>query len=203
MQRWAAVFCLAFLGGCAGAGEVLPLDLHALPRAGQTTTDQQPLTVLVVPFEDRRSDKGWVGTRTHLWGGTTHFDLLRGQSGEVLGKVFAEYLRQHGWRAFVGTEAPSDQKPDVMLRGQVHDLVAHAKSRFGSTKITARAKLALQVLNMADGSAPRLALNGARTESVIWFEPQDVEALINEVLRESFEKLLADTKVEGRTLQVR
>jgi Holliday junction resolvase len=203
---WTCVvlFSAALLLACAGKGEVVMLDVHARPPAAEQTAAS--LRALVLPFEDVRVEKGWLGSRTHLWGGETYFDVPGGRPGEVVAKVLAEYLREHGWQVTFGiaSSRPSgDTKPDVTVTGQVVDLAANAKSRFGSTRMTVRVNLALQALNAADGSTAHLTVNGARTESEMWFEPALLAAAVNEVLYESLDKLMAETKVENRTLQVR
>jgi Holliday junction resolvase len=209
LNRKAWLWCAAaLLYGCAGKGDIVALDLHARPPADRPSASrpaaEPPLKVVIFPFDDRRPEPGWLGNRTHLWGGQTHFDVAGGKPGEVVATTLAEYLRERGWEVTrAGAPSSGPAKPDVSLNGQVLDLAANAKSRFGSTKMMIRLKLAVLATNAADGSTAHLSVNGARTESEMWFEPENLTALIDELLYDSFERLMADTKVEGRTLQVR
>ncbi|MBI4400151.1 MAG: hypothetical protein HY581_00785 [Nitrospirae bacterium] len=196
---------LMALAGCAGKGEVVYLDIQAAPLVAQATQDVHELNVAVVPLEDLRPQKTRLGSRTHLGGGVTHFDVLGGKPGEVVAQVIADYLKQKGWRVWV--KSPGGPEPqggaDVMMRGQVQQFSANAKSRFFSTEITVKTKLTIQALNAADNSTTSMNLDGARTESVFWFEPEDVQKLLNETLKESLVKLTADTKVEKRSLRLK
>ncbi len=48
-----------------------------------------------------------------------------------------------------------------------------------------------------------MTLNGAGPEDVFWFEPEDVQAVINEVLADSFSKVMQDTSVVNRMLRLK
>ena len=56
---------------------------------------------------------------------------------------------------------------------------------------------------MADGSIVRMTLNGTGSQTVFWYEPEDAQRLISEVLSESIGKLVADTRVEGSLLRLK
>ncbi len=58
---------------------------------------------------------------------------------------------------------------------------------------------------MADGSIVRMTLNGTGSQTVFWFwyEPEDAQRLISEVLSESFGKLVVDTRIEGNLLRLK
>jgi uncharacterized lipoprotein YajG len=73
----------------------------------------------------------------------------------------------------------------------------------GSTEITAKTKLALQATNSADGSVVRMVLNGSGSEEVFWFDPEDVQGVVNGVFSDSFGKLLQDTTVVDRMLRLK
>jgi uncharacterized lipoprotein YajG len=88
------------------------------------------------------------------------------------------------------------------VSGEVLEFSANAKSKFGSTDITVKTKVAIQAQNPNDGSTTRMTLNGSRSQSVFWFNHEDVEDTVNLMLKESVERLLADAKVQNRLLQV-
>jgi hypothetical protein len=44
---------------------------------------------------------------------------------------------------------------------------------------------------------------GSGSDEVFWFDPEDAQQLVNEVLEKNIEKFLADTKVDGQALRLR
>lgn len=200
---------LTALTGCTGTGEVVYLEIQAVPAALQSAKQQaghmEEIKVAVEPFEDLRPEKNRLGVRTHLWGGVTHFNVVGGKAGDVVAQVVADYLKQKGWRVWMrrhGSPAPEGD-PDVVLTGQIQEFSAHAKSGAFFTKLTAKSKLAVMARNAVDGSTASMHLEGTSRDSVFWFEPKDVQDLVNETLKESLDKLTADTKVEKRSLRLR
>jgi hypothetical protein len=79
-------------------------------------------------------------------------------------------------------------------------LSVQARSRFFSTKMTAKVKVVIQAANASDRSTVRLNLEGAREDAVFWFEPEEVRELVNRVLKENLDRLLADIRVQDRAL---
>ena len=70
---------LLFLLGCAGKGDIIPMALNAKPRAQANGASQGEKVmsaprIAVVPFEDGRSDRNNLGSRTSIWGGESYFD---------------------------------------------------------------------------------------------------------------------------------
>ncbi len=204
-----SIIGLLALTGCAAKGEVVYLEIQAVPAAPLSAKQQggqrEEIKVAVEVFEDQRPEKNHLGVRTHIWGGVTYFNVIGGKEGDVVAQVVADHLKQKGWRVWVrrhGSPTPEGD-PDVILTGQVQEFSAHAKSRFLSTKLTAKSKLAVQARNAVDGSTTSMNLEGTSTESVFWFEPKDLQDLVNQTLKESLDKLTADTKVEKRALRLR
>lgn len=197
---------LLVLAGCAGQGEVIPLQVRASDQAGQAMAKEgSGPSVAVMAFEDSRAEKNRLGTRTHLWGGESYFNVPGGKPGEVVAQVVADYLKRKGWRAMMVKPGGSgvDSSADVTLSGKLLDLSVDAKSKFFQTEISSKSKLVVQALNKADGSTVRMTLNGAGTESVFWFDEEDAQELMNEVLTASLEKLIANTKVEDNLLRLK
>ena len=197
---------LIVLVGCVGKGEIIPLHVRADDSAGPTTTKEAGgLSIAVTAFEDSRSEKNRLGTRTHLWGGESYFNVSGGKPGEVVAQVVADYLRRKGWRAELvkpggsGTESSAD----VTLSGKLLDLSVDAKGKFLQTQISSKSKIVVQALNRADGSTVRTTLRGEGTEDVFWFDPEDAQGLMNEVLTATLEKLVANTKVENNLLRLK
>jgi len=187
--------------GCAGTGEVLFIHLRATPAtAEKVAASPTPLRVAVAAFEDSRQDQTSLGVRTHIWGGATYFDVPGSKLADAMAHALTEYLAAKGWQV---VEPSGSEGPDVVVTGKVQDGFVRAKSRVGFTEVTTRAKLAIQVTNAADGSVIRMVLNGSGSEDVFWFDREDVEALLSEVLVDSFSKLTQDTTVENRMLRLK
>lgn len=190
--------------GCAGKGELLPIQIQIQPVLSASAKPSQPgerLRVTVTPFEDLRQDKNRLGTRTHLWGGESYFNVPGGLPGEATAQALADYLAAKGWQ--VVKPGATDDHADVILSGKIQEFAVDAKSGVGSTKLTTKTKVAVQARNTADGSLVRMTLGGAGSDRVFWFNPEDAQTLLNEVFTESVEKLIQDTKVEHRMLRLK
>jgi 4-diphosphocytidyl-2C-methyl-D-erythritol kinase len=78
-----------------------------------------------------------------------------------------------------------------------------AVSKFGHTELSAKNTMMVRVANHSDESAIQERLLGSGSDEVFWFEPEDAQQLVNEVLEKNIEKFVADTKVEGKVLKLR
>lgn len=186
--------------GCAGTGEVIPVHFRAAPVTAEKAASSTSLRVAIAAFEDGRQYQTSLGVRTHIWGGVTYFDVPGSKLADAMAHALTEYLTAKGWQV---VRSDGVERADVVVVGRVQDCFVRAKSRAGFTEITTRAKLAIQATNSADGSVVRMVLNGTGSEDVFWFDPEDVETLLNEVLADSFSKLTHDTTVENRMLRLK
>lgn len=192
---------LVTMVGCAGTGEVIPLQLHPVPAgAEKITTQASPLRVAIGSLDDARSYHTGLGVRTHLWGGVSYFDVPGGKPADAVAQALTDYLATKGWQVL---KPGSRETADVVLAGKIQQLFVHAKSRVGFTEMTTATRLALQATNVADGSVVRLTLNGSGADDVFWFDPEDMQGLLNDVLTDSFAKLTQDTTVENRMLRLK
>jgi uncharacterized lipoprotein YajG len=203
-KRVVALLGLIVLAGCAGAGEVVPLKIQALPSVRSINQNLQDIKVLVEPFEES-AGIDQLGVRTHLGGGQTTFTAQGGRPGLIMARVVADNLKSMGFQVWVRTPTEQDlpEKPDITITGQLQHLSAQARSRVFSTKITAKVKAVIQAANASDRSTVRLNLEGTRENTVFWFEPKEVQELVNRLLKENLDKLLADTDVQNRALITR
>lgn len=187
--------------GCAGKGEVIPIHLQPAPLSVDKAA--KPLDVLrvsVAPFEDQRQAKNRLGARTHLWGGESVFNVPGGMPGEVAAQGLADYLAARGWQI---VKPGTKDDADVILSGKILELAVDAKSGVGSTKLTGTSRLAVQARNTADESLVRMTVSGAGSDRVFWFVSDDAQALLNDILNESFDKLMRDVTVEQRMLRLK
>ena len=188
--------------GCAGKGEVIPIHLQPAPlSADKAAKPPDVVRVSVAPFEDQRHEKNRLGVRTHLWGGESVFNVPGGLPGEAAAQALADYLAARGWQ--IVKPGATDNHADVILSGKILDLAIAAKSGVGSTKLTGSSRLAVQARNTGDESQVRMTLSSAGSDRVFWFAPDDAQALLNDILNESFDKLMRDVKVEQRMIRLK
>jgi hypothetical protein len=196
---------LLVLAGCAGSGKTVSLDVvPKLPPAQALASD--PVKIVIEPFEDRRADTSRLGLRTHLGGGVTYFNVTGGRVGDAAAETLAETLRQRGWYgrgwdARVVQSGVAVSGADIIITGQVLDLAANAKSRFFSTVITTESKMVIKASNVKDGSVTTRSVEGALTQTVFWFEHDDVRKLVALVLKDGMDRFVNDTKIEDGTIK--
>ena len=192
---------LCFLLGCAGKGEVVHLNLQGSPSEElPKVKGADQVTVAVSWFEDARPDRKYLGVRTHLGGGETHFQSPGGNTGEAVAKMVRDYLKARGWNVVPARQGQG--APDVTITGKVQDLSVEAKSRFLGTDLTAKSKLAVQAKNSSDGSTVSLSVFGNGKDTEFWFDPEDAQELVNEAIGKSLEYLVANTRLENRSLRL-
>jgi len=61
----------------------------------------------------------------------------------------------------------------------------------------------VRVLNHGDDSTVQERVLGSGSDEVFWFDPEDAQQLVNEVLEKNIEKFIADTRVEGKTVRLK
>ena len=191
------------LTGCQGTGQMYNFTPHALsgssaPREG---FQDDSLTILVQPFRDKRLHQERIGSRTHLGGGATHFNVWNGNVGDGMADLAVEYLQQRKWQAVrdssQGDEAAKDPA-DVILTGEVLNLDANGKSGFGFTNIEVKLKVGFEAKNTIDGSTVRMVLGANGSDNVLFFDPRDIEELTNVVAKDLFTQLFRDLTVKDK-----
>ena len=199
---WGIVW--ATMAGCAGKGEVMPVNVPAQPPAADAASAALThLRVPVEPFEDTRATKARLGTRAHLWDGDSSFDVPGGSVADAATKAPVGHLDRNGWQAYIVKPGGASSDADVSISGRLLALSLDAKSRVGSPKRTTTRKITLHAFNGADGSTVRMTLNGVGSERALWFEPEDAPELVNTMLDASVAPLLQSTSMEGKVLGLR
>ncbi len=202
---------LLLLLGCSGKGDIIPMNLtpkasKEMAGAVQTVKPMAGPRVTVIPFEDVRADRAKVGSRSSMWGGETDFNVSSGSAGEETAQALADYLKRKGWQAQYLKVAPQsgDNRPDILLSGKILEWAVDAKRGFLLTDIEARSKLVIQASNREDGSSiVRTDAHSGNHDNVFWFEPQDGEEILSEVLEKNFERFVVNTKFEDRAIRFR
>ena len=180
------------------------MDIRARPATSVTQAGATDgLRVAVLPFDDQRQDKRQLGVRSHIFGGETYFNAPGGDAGLLVAQAMAEYLRQSGWQAWLakpGITVPGDAA-EVVLTGQVQEFNAQARSRFFSTEVISGVRITVEAKNVSDNSTSRFSIVSSGSEPVFWFDPDDVQAVLNDSIKVGTEKLLANTKIENRQIR--
>jgi hypothetical protein len=207
--NWLMMSLIASLGfiGCQGAGQTVNFDLHASPASIKTTAaHEEDLTILVEPFRDSRLQSHRIGSRSHFWGGATHFNVWDGNVGEGMANLAVEYLQQKNWQAMRSPASETDAGPraaDVILTGNILALEANAKSGFGFTNIAVRLQVAFEGKNTVDGSTVKMVLGANGSDTVATFNPKDVEQLLNLVAKDLFNQLFRDLTVKNKAFHLK
>jgi hypothetical protein len=156
----------------------------------------------VLPFEDQRRDRSHLGTRSHLGGGVSYFDLQSGAVGDAAARALVEYLSRHGWQASLAR--PMDAAgTDATIVGSLQDLSINAKSGLMHTDLSARNAMTFHITNHGDESSVHERVSATGTDQVFWFDPEDAQSLLTELFEKNFEKLLGDIKLDGRAVRLR
>ncbi|NGZ10578.1 MAG: hypothetical protein CV088_14525 [Nitrospira sp. LK70] len=198
------IMMVTMLAGCRGTGQVRHLDLREKPPLVQLT-DIDPIKIAVEPFDDRRADKSRVGTRTHLWGGTTYFDVSGDGLAALITQRLADRLRTRGWRDRVWdvrvASPGSATDADIVISGQVKDFSATAKSRVFSTVIDTSSRFTIQARNLVDRSTTIRTIEGGRSRTVFWFGDDDMREQLAVTIRDGLDRLIADTTIDNKALR--
>ena len=198
-----AILVVTTVVGCRGTGTVRTLDLREKPPMVQVT-DIQPVKIVIEPFDDRRADKSRVGLRTHLWGGTTYFNVPGDRLASVITQRLADRLRTRGWQDRVWdvrVAAGPVTDADIVISGQLLEFSASAKSRVFSTVIDTKSRFKVVAKNLADQSTTIRNIEGGRNRTVFWFSEDDVQEQLSVTLKDGIERLISDTTIEDKALR--
>ncbi len=190
--------------GCQGAGHTVNFEPRALVvhSQSQKATSSEGLAITVEPFQDTRPQQTRLGSRTHLWGGVTHFNAWNGNIGEGMANLAISYLQQQHWKASLASEKDNPLPSDVTLMGSVLSLNANAKSGFGFTDIAVDMRVRFEAKNAIDGSTVRMVLGANGSDTVAFFDPKDVERLINLVAKDLYKQLFHDLGVKNKAFHL-
>jgi len=207
--NWSMMVLIATMGfvGCQGTGQTINFDPHVSPSTTKAEAYHDgSLTILVEPFRDSRPQKNRIGSRTHFWGGATHFNVWNGNVSEGMADLALEYLQQRKWQASLAkTSEPGAGTPpaDVILTGDILSFEANAKTGFGFTDIAVQIRVGFEAKNTVDGSTVKMVLGANGTDTVVTFDPKDVEELTNVVAKDLFNQLFQDLTVKDKALHLK
>lgn len=195
---------LLIASGCVGKGELRYLDLRTKQPAAQST-GMEPVKIVIEPFEDRRAEKGRIGTRSHLWGGVTYYDTAGERPADALVQALADRLKTRGWRDRPWNvrvaPAGSASDADIVITGHIQEFSANAKSRPFSTVIDTATRFTLHARNLGDKSTTTRSIEGVQSKTVFWFEEEDVQELLAATVKDGIDRFIADTVIEQKSLR--
>ncbi len=203
MKTSLSLVCVALmtLVGCAGQGEKISVAIPGKFSGAAAASVAGP-RVAVLPFQDKRADQRYLGQRSHLWGGQSYFDLPGGTVSDAGAQGLVDYLNRQGWRASL-VRTPGGDGADVTIQGTITDLSIDAKSALMHTDLAAKNSLAFQIINHSDESTVRERVSGSATDQVFWFDPEDAQALMTDLLESNFRKFVNDVRIDGRAVRLR
>jgi len=130
------------------------------------------------------------------------------QTGDTIAQVLADRLKTRGWKDRPWTVRVASSgavtnlnDADIVIRGQVLDFSANAKSRILSTVMTTSSKLVIVAKNLGDQSSTTRSVEGAQRDTVVWFNEEDVQQLVVATLKDDIDRYIADTMIENKVLR--
>ena len=181
---------------CAESGEVVKLRLNDRINSSMENAGNN-LSISVSKFEDKRPPSKHLGSHICRFAGDSYFDLTSGNLEKGVSNTFRAFLKQSGFQ--VGSE--NKETMDINIAGKIHKFSAKATRHLFSTNAQVDIVTEFTIANKADGSTVYMTIRAGGTNDMLFFSHEDVEALVNDILLESFEKLLERTEVKGKTLR--
>lgn len=185
-------FVLFQLQGCTSARDFTALEIrHARPMLKKTVPETDRLRLAVMPFEDLRTDTTSIGSQRDWLGTATVWTVVGDHVGDMIAEVMVDHLkRSFGWEAWIVRPAilPPDQGADMTLTGTILMFEAHALPEFGDTKLAVTIRVRLNATETISQQVLSETIEETVTRQVWWFEPYDMELLINSALRNQLDR---------------
>ena len=192
---------LASVVGCASKGDLIDVAITGKMTSAAAASSGGP-RIAVMPFDDTRENKMHLGQRAHFWGRTSYFDLPSVTVSMASAQALVDYLNQQGWRASLARTQGSEGA-DVTILATIQDLSVDATSWVMHTDLSAKNTLAFQIINHSDNGIVMERVSGSSADHVMWFEPEDAQTLINELLESNFKKFVNDVRIDGKTIHLK
>lgn len=194
---------LIALVGCAGKGERIDILIPGGATGDGFSSVATPgPRIAVLPFQDLRTDGAHLGTRSHLWGGVSYFDLPSGTVAKSTAQALVDYLSRQGWKASL-SRTPASEGADITIAGTIESLSVDAKSGFMHTDLTATNALRFTISNHSDASVVRERVSATGSDRVFWFDQGDAQHLTTDLFESNVRKFLADLRIEGQTIHLK
>jgi hypothetical protein len=194
---------LIALVGCAGKGERIDILIPGGATGDGFSSVATPgPRIAVLPFQDLRTDGAHLGTRSHLWGGVSYFDLPSGTVAKSTAQALVDYLSRQGWKASLARTSASEGA-DITIAGTIESLSVDAKSGFMHTDLDAKNALSFRITNHSDDSIVREHVSGTGTDRAFWFTQEDAQRLTTELFDSNFQKFFKDLRIEEKSIRLK
>ncbi len=198
--------CILVIAGCAGSseqfrlcaesGEIVQIRLNDVMYSNMEDAGKN-LSVSVATFEDNRPPSKHLGSHKCQLAGDAYFQLKDQNLGQGMSDAFVDFLKKSAFQV----APPSDEAVDIGITGKITRFTAKATRDFFSTTAQIDIILEFTIENKADDSTIHMIIRAGGTNDVVFFNPEDMEKFVNEIIQISFEKFLKRTEVKGKTLR--
>jgi hypothetical protein len=112
----------------------------------------------------------------------------------------SRYLKELGWQ--VRMVEPGDAKlPVLLMTGEIIEMHINAVSTLLWTHVTTSVTLILEERDRKTGKRSSTKLSQADSRDVLWFDPTDAEALLNESLTKVFRQWTSVSDLSGHMVR--
>ena len=191
------------LGGCATPSKTYLLNFNYKPTDVQPflTLADKPVTVALYQFQDVRPDRLNLGRRTYPDGTADFYKPDAGSVEQVVTKSLVMLLEKAGFKVVTVNQYLDPQKQDfkdvpgdVAFGGKIEKLWVEAKKTgYLYTNTDAQVQLAVSWGLAKEGTWIYKMIEGSGKETRRpWSQPENAEDMVNEVFKDSMDKLLKD-----------
>jgi hypothetical protein len=204
---------LLFWGGCAGSRTyLLKMNYDPSPVPLFSTGSGKPAKLALYNIQDTRPERMYLGQRVYSDGMADFYKPDSGTAEQVFTRSFAKMLEKAGFQVipvnrYLDTEKEDFKNipGDVAFGGKIEALWIEAKSGVATTDTVARIRFQVSWGIVKERTWISKAIEGTAQESDRpFYGPENAEAKINEVFKDSLDKVLKDeTMLREKLLQLK
>lgn len=193
------------LSGCAGKG------IHIVDVRYDASRQSSPFfsgkKAVLIPLEDLRRDRD-IGRWEKLFGDTDRVITAK-PVYESITLALMEYLKKNGLDVSMTSRGVTAEEfravpPHFVIGGSIEEIKIDAESLTGYTQVKSSIRLKIQFTNVRDGGRFSIIIRGvSEPKTVVLFDQKVFEKTLNEVLSDSFERILASVSLDGDVLKPR
>ena len=200
---WLTIIVLSYLGLAACAGSKTYL-LHLSYDSSKTppflSGGSKPVTLALYNFQDARPDRLYLGRRVYRDGMVDFFKADEGTVEQVVTKSLTRMLEHAGFKVTTvnryldpSKEDFKDIPADVAFGGKIEALWVEAKTGLATTDTNARMSIRVNWGLVKEKTWISKSIEGTAQETDRpLYQPRHAEALINDVFKDGFDKLLKE-----------
>lgn len=187
---------LAFLPTSCAPPATYVVDLAYAPELKEKPPVRaQDIQVAVIPFEDGRTDKRIIGTRTRIFGKVDEFEARPAPVTVAVTQAVVSALKIRGFQTEVlpkGTdpEGIRQSPPQIVISGRIEEFRADARSKPGFTDIKTLVRLRIKINKVDEQGSFTINVQSQSDPRVILFNPSIMQNAINETLADAINRLI-------------